>query len=57
MMNVLKIRTVPEVLFKIYEENFEILKKLANDPNVAGMSPVNEYHHYLSIWHYPYFYK
>ena len=57
MINVLRIRYVPEVFLRIYKENLNILKKLANDPKVAGMSPVDEYHHYLSIWHYPYFYK
>ena len=50
MVNVLGIKADPKVLVRIYEENLDVLKKLADDPTVAGMSPADEYNHYLLIW-------
>ena len=57
MVNVLGIKADPQVLVRIYEENLDVLKKLADDGKVAGMSRTDEYNHYLLIWNHPYFYK
>ena len=57
MVNVLGIKADPQVLVRIYEENLDVLKKLADDPKVGKMSRVEEYNHYYLIWHHPYFYK